>query len=257
MEGMTGTITDALVARSDLDVLLGGVKLEQKEVELLGALLDEGSRVDVVIPEDIDPGALWDSLAVCCKVLVRMKGAACKLKPLVGRMLLVVQNYPDIYQSRGYKTYDDFVTRGMEELLGISRAEAYHCKRIAKNLPWVTSAQFEQIGIAKLELLAKDEVAPKAKELLEIAAKPEVTIAALKQIIADNNLSERDRLDFSNIVLAVPKDVKKQWDEFRTNAAVLAYCDCKVGNDALIFERMIQESSGTWKAQGNYLLNKI
>lgn len=247
------TSENALITKSDAEALLG-LQLAQGDAKLLNALMDQDARVDVVIPDSIQPDDLWRSMELCCNVLIRMKDATKKLKPMVGRMLLVLQRYPEIYKSRGYKRFDDFMTDGMDKLMGISRAEAYHCMRIAKNLPSLTPSDWDKIGIAKLELLARDDVAQYAPKILEQAKDKRVTVGALKQIIYDQKFAEPGRLDYTTIVLNVPKTCKELWTEFWQHPAIREWAGSN--SEGMIFERLLQESMGECISEGQFLMDK-
>src|SRR6185312_3272938 len=144
------------------------------EYKFLQSVLDETSTVDLIIPDSMDPQKLWDSLDACCKMARAVGEAGNKLKPVLGRILIQIRDYPDLYRERGYRNYDDFITRGLSELFGVSRSEGYAAIKITECFPSLTIEDYKDIGVAKLQVLSREtsesdsdfrELVGKAKEL--------------------------------------------------------------------------------------------
>jgi hypothetical protein len=247
-------ITEALVpvAQSNAEILFDE-KFDSAEIEVLRGLLDPTGRVDLIIPETINPQDLWRTFEVCCKTIAQLKRAGSVVKPMVGRMLVLLRDYPEIIQSKGYSNYEDFMNRGMDELFGISRAEAYACRLVAEKLPSLTVEQFREIGIAKLQLIsqATGEKEKDCNDFLEFAKNH--TVAQLKVKVAEKKHLPEGELDAELIVIQANRDIARAWKEFKSDPRIQAYCETTT--EAKIFALALAAAGSDWIPQGEYLIN--
>jgi hypothetical protein len=245
-------ITEALVpvAQSNAEILFDE-KFDSAEIEVLRGLLDPTGRVDLIIPETINPQDLWRTFEVCCKTIAQLKRAGSVVKPMVGRMLVLLRDYPEIIQSKGYSNYEDFMNRGMDELFGISRAEAYACRLVAEKLPSLTVEQFREIGIAKLQLIsqATGEKEKDCNDFLEFAKNH--TVAQLKVKVAEKKHLPEGELDAELIVIQANRDIASTWKQFITDKRVCAYAETE--QPGRILALMIAEVANQWLASGEYI----
>src|SRR5215472_16387690 len=107
-----------------------------------------------LIPMDMDPARAWKNLLIASKLVRAAEEAIAKLKPYIGRLLVLVRENPFLYEEHGYRTFNDFMTDGMPALFKISRAEAYNCLKVARELGFLSADQLTEIGFAKLNVLA-------------------------------------------------------------------------------------------------------
>ena len=132
--------------------------LSGDERSLLAALLSQDERIDIAIPEDTPAGQLWETITLCAKVFTRVNKAHAVLKLLIGRALVLIQQSPEIYERRGFRSFDQFMTddvRGLPALLGISRGELYKSKSIAEANPTLPMADYREIGFSKLAAISQ------------------------------------------------------------------------------------------------------
>jgi hypothetical protein len=222
--------------------------LSAVERDLLTALLKQNERIDVAIPEDITDNALWDALALCCKVESRVKKVQGVLKMLIGRALVLLQKRPQMYRALGFRTLDDLMSdseRGLPALTGISRAELYVAKDIGVAFPAIQMSEFREIGFNKLATISKVVKAKdsNAQEWLD-RAKVE-TIKELKESIykSDNGI-EPGSLDYDTVIFTVTKDQKRRIEEFLVKPETQAVCGTGFAGEILC--RMIEECDLEW-----------
>ena len=110
--------------------LLSAAELSASDKKVVEQFLKSKEQLTDLIPDTMDDQELWRSLAACCKSLSSYRKSASVLKVIVGRLLVVLQDRPEVYQKLSYRTYDDFLTRGMPELFGIPRSEAYAARAL-------------------------------------------------------------------------------------------------------------------------------
>ena len=79
--------------------------LSPEESEAVGLLLASGGQLDEAIPDEFDGPTLWFNLQACCKALSVHRRNISTLKPLIGRMLIILQNNPSILKHYGYNTF--------------------------------------------------------------------------------------------------------------------------------------------------------
>lgn len=226
--------------------------LNSDERVILASLLTRDDRVDLAVPDTMDPRELWDTLNICARVFVRVRRASGQLKLLIGRSLLVIQNTPEVYESRGFRSFDAFMSdtdRGLPKITGISRAELFKAKSVAGSVgPDMNLEDARQVGFTKLQLIAgvTDPGSTTQKALID-AAKTD-TIPELRERIARSGVQfAAGDLEWDMIQLSVTKTQKKMFQEFVNNPQVRAYCESE--SPGMIVQRMIEEVGEEWRIQ--------
>jgi hypothetical protein len=239
-------------AQSNAEVLFDR-PFSTAEIEILKGVLDPSGSVELLIPNEIDPQRLWDCVEVCCGVVAELKRATDKIKPIVGRLLVVLKDHPEILQAHGYKNYEDFTANGMWKLFRIGRSEAKNCYRVAKNFPSLTVEEFTEIGVAKLWQIASatSEGERDCQEFVEFAKTH--SVADVKKKVAKKKGMERGELDYAEICIEANDDIAKAWGDFVAMPEIQAYCE--TDSPARILACMIAEVSSQWLEQGRYLMN--
>lgn len=224
--------------------------LSQEESDAVSLLLSAAGQLDEAVPDDIDGPSLWFNLQACCKALSVHRRNISTLKPLIGRMLIVLQNNPSIYQQYQYPTFDDFVSRGLRDLLGVPRSEAYAAKRLVEHFPSLSVEDCQTITYSKLSFISKftDESKPEANKWLALAQHN--SLDALKDIAANKGILSREESDFVTLTLVLNKGQRDMWDAFVSDPSIQAY----VGSDnpGKILEMMIAETEAEWLSRGMY-----
>lgn len=227
--------------------------LTPEERVILAALLTRDDRVDLAIPDDMNPRELWRTLEICSRVFLRVRHASGQLKLLIGRALLVIQNTPEVFTSRGFSSFDAFISdseRGLPYITGISRGELYKAKSVAASVgPNMNLADAREIGFSKLQLVAGVTEAGSAEQNRLIEVAKNTTVLQLRERIARSDMGiEEDDLEFDLLQFQVTKTQKKLIQSFVNNPQVRAYCETQ--SAGMILERAIQECVGEWQIQG-------
>lgn len=216
---------------------------------LLSGLLSSGDRVDMAIPDDISEGDLWRTLSICGRVFVPIRRASTQLKIIIGRAINLIQQRPEIFESRGFRSFDDFMSlpHGLQQMTGISRAELFKAKATANALgPTINMEDVRQIGITKIQMVAQysEPGTPSQDALIEVAKTH--TVPQLREHIArlDLQVSTGD-MEWDVLQIPATKTQKALFMEFFRNPLVLAYCGTT--SQAVVLERMLQECSEEWQ----------
>jgi hypothetical protein len=233
-----------------VEVIPAPQDLTAEEQEAVSLLLSASGQMDDAIPDDIDGPTLWFNLQSCCKALSAHRRNISTLKPLIGRMLIVLQNNPTIYQHYGFATFDAFVTNGLRDLMGVPRSEAYSAKRLAEHFPSLSIPECQAVGYGKLSFLSKftSEEKPECNRWLALAQSNSLDV--LKDIAANKGILPREESDFVTYTVVMNKGTREMIEAFVTDPSIQSY----VGSDnpAKIIEMACAEAEATWRAHSMY-----
>lgn len=228
---------------------------ELKLVEELVRATDKSALE--LIPDSINADDLWRTLSAACKVLQKTEEAKTRLKPLVGRMLILIERKPELFTAQGFRNFNDFMTNGVWNLFSISRAEAYNMKKIAEELGTVSSDVITEIGVSKTNLIAKAlrerittgtpaAIAEKTRNFWLEQGKT-CSYDELKLRVYDANLAEKGELEHATIIIESTKDVAERWRAFRRDPAIKGISETE--QPGMLLARMMDECESTWKPQ--------
>lgn len=225
--------------------------LSANERALISVLVSNDAKSEMVLPDSISDSDLWDALQVCCKVESRVRKVQTVLKMLVGRALLLMQNRPTMYKERGFISLDAIMSdqeRGLPMLTGISRAELYNAKSIAKSWPTISQSDAVEIGFTKLVTLAKirKQSDSDSGKWLEVA-KTSTNEGLIDAIYRSNNGVPNGSLEVDTLTLTLSKSEKDEILEFLNNPAYQAYCKTKL--PGIMLTQVIAESVAEWNVQ--------
>lgn len=227
----------------------GGLSLDERA--LISTLVANNAKSEIVLPDNISDSDLWDALQVCCKVESRVRKVQTVLKMLVGRALLLMQDRPAMYKDRGFISLDAIMTdqeRGLPAITGISRAELYNSKKIAKSWPTISAADATSIGFTKLVTLSaiRKQSDSDSAQWLEVARVN--TNEGLKEAIyrSDAGIPEGS-LDQDSFIITLTRAEKTELQQFIGDPVFQAYC--QTASPALMLLRAIAEASSEWRVQ--------
>jgi hypothetical protein len=204
---------------SDLD-------LSDSERSMITALvLDPDAEIQVL--SGLSADELWNAIECSAKVYTEYKRAQVQLKTVIGKLLIAIESYPEVYQSRGYRTYDDFITRGCREIFHLPRSEAYRGKRLASAWPNLSPSEVSEIGEGHLYVLSGFTSAadPASAGWLDVARNS--TLDQLKDRIVQSGEATTEDITMVQISFTTTLEVKKSWLAFVANPQVQA----TVGSD--------------------------
>jgi hypothetical protein len=222
------------------------LKLTQRDQAVLKELLDPGNTLGVVLPDDTAPDVLIKNLTICCRAVAYLKSYAERIKPIIGRILTLIQEHPDAYKKAGYEGYESFIRGEVIGKMGLCRTDVYDCVKIHKAMPSLTPAQFQEIGIAKLRLLASitgdgqpscDRWKAKARSM---------TLVEFRTEAEKHGLVAKGEYQGAVIVINTNTATSKQWKEFISNPEIQAHVGTADGG--VILACLMAEGLSTWLA---------
>ena len=130
--------------------------MSEQDKDLLRDLIASKARLREILPDNLSQDNLGALLVAMRKSLSGVNLALNRLYPLLGRMLelLAIEENQGLLKELGYSTYDDFMSRGMDEMFGISRNHAYNLRRISEEFRNDSIEILAEIGVAKSGLVA-------------------------------------------------------------------------------------------------------
>ncbi len=239
----------------DMDMLSGDMSSEEKLI--IKELLSSSDSPDNLIPADISPTDLWTCLSAACKGSRKVAAAGTKIKLYLGAVLTRLQDHPDLWTAQGYKTFNDFMTRGVEELFGVSRAEAFLTKRIIEETGKIlTIDQMSEIGISNLNIASgairkrvPSGATPEQREKVTnywIEAAKKDSFQQIKERAASEGIVDSPQ-DFTMVArtLNIKESTDTRWMAFRKQPWVSAKGG---GTDGSILDAMMDECA-SWEAE--------
>lgn len=231
------------------------------EARLLPVMMATDKSPNDFIPDDTPTDLLRQYLSITSKAYLRAQDAVGKLKPFLGRILVLYKQHPELYTSKGYKTYDNWMSDGVRREHGLNRGQAYECVNIAEQCGHLSSGTITQLGFSKLNVVAKiikQSVASdisiemrqqKVDDWVQVALSEGMTVSKLRETAEEANVVEPGSLEPRVVVsIAVNPETLIFWEAFSNSPEVKVYCGTE--DKGTIFERALQECSTEWQAQG-------
>jgi len=221
---------------------LDDLGLNDKDREVLLSVLSVDQQVNGVAPR-LDGNEIVDALSCSLRIYANIKRAQESLKRIIGQLLIDIEEYPEIYRSRGFERYDDFL-RHLAVLFGVPRSECYRAKRLAAAWPSLTPAEFSQIGTSKLYDLSRftGSSDPKAEYWLDVARTN--TQDELRDKIAQSGEVPKEIMVPAVLSINTCIDIKLSWLEFANNPDVQAMVGSTNHGD--ILAAAIGEARSSW-----------
>jgi hypothetical protein len=125
--------------------------------------------VEPEVNEKMPDNEVLKALDQYCFGLVKVLATGERVRQMVGRLLIEVRKRR-LYEGKGFKSFNEFLSKEVEEKHGISRASAYGAISVVAALPDLSLDQAERVGSSRLALVArvvKQEERPAEKKRLE------------------------------------------------------------------------------------------
>lgn len=173
------------------------------------ALQAHDIRVDIPVEASLEQ--VQETLALAVTGYRRLSEASEKLKPIIGRILLTVEERR-LFAPR-YKNFTAFVRDFVMGELGFSRSSAFDSLKIARAFPSFTTEEYQRYGASRLLAAARvtNEQAPEYRTVLDESTR--ITVDAfLKHVKA---MKPQRALTSRTVILAVrvPPELWQRWKE--------------------------------------------
>jgi hypothetical protein len=165
--------------------------------------------VSVTIPENATLAEVENTLQLAITGYRRLSEASERLKPIIGRILLTVQER-NLFKP-DYKNFTQFLMDRVVVGMGLGRSHAFDSLRIARAFPNMSTEDYSRFGASRLLLAAKitDESKEGYKDVLKDLAK--VTVEEGRAKVKE--LAPSSTATSYTISIRVTPEVKAEWIE--------------------------------------------
>ena len=199
---------------------------------------------EALVSEQLTPDIAYDALIGACKRLTLARKVISSLKLTIGKALLVIEQHPDTYLSRGYKNFDDFLSRGVQDAFGLPRSEAYNTKRLAGAWSELSPEEADAITYSKLSTITRrvNQDSPDAQEWITFAKTH--NIEEVRERVIMSGAATRSELEMASVTVLCTKSVKQKWASFSSDPRVISYCGSESGGAILL--KLMDECEVEW-----------
>ncbi len=226
--------------------------LSERERALIGVLLSNDAQAAAAIPDGISADDLWATLAVCCKVGAKVEKVRTVLKMLVGRALVVMENRPEIYRERGFRTLDSFMSsteaNGLPALSGMARTGLYEARSFAAKWPGLPIGEMAAIGMGKMRAISRIRKGSDSDAQVWLDKAKTGTLEQLQeQIYRSSNGIPDGSLEISTVIFTMTVDEKKRIEGFVKDPEIQAYCG--TAQPGPILCKVLEETESEWRLE--------
>lgn len=218
--------------------------LNEQEHTLIKELLRPGASIEAIIPADATPEDLWKTLDACVRGMSLLEARMLRIKPIIGRLLVMFENKPSLYKGLGYKTYSEFMTRGVYDKLGLHRTSAYEAVRLAKDWQQVTPDQYAKIGTKNMNTLSKFCSGRDRNADTWLKAAETMKVTEFNSYVEQRGFLSPGEAKGATIIIHTNQSVWDHWKEFRTDPRIHGAVGSK--QEDIILEALMQECFDEW-----------
>lgn len=224
------------------------VVISSDESRILNALTRQDAKLEVIIPKEASADELWSTLEICVKGVNYMTGRICRLKPIIGQLLLRFQNKPSLYKGLGYATFQDFKYKGVGEVLGLCRTSIFEAMSLAENWPQVTPDRYEKIGPKKMYILDKFAHGRASNSEAVLQKAESMTVTELRDWAEEKGEIAPGETVPKTIHIHTTLEIYRHWVGFCQDENVQALV--RSSDPGKILQKLLQECQNEWFIQG-------
>lgn len=187
--------------------------LDAQSQSLLKEIMRPGVTIEAVIPKDPSPNELWAFLSLCAQGTFLLESRLERIKPIIGKVLLMFQEKPSLYKDLGYETFEEFRREGVGKKLGLSRTTLWETQVIARDWPQLLENpdRYNKIRRSKLNILKSFSTGRdnNSDALLRLAEKMSST--ELRQYCEQRGFISPGETLPATIVIQSSLDIAQRW----------------------------------------------
>lgn len=231
------------VANQSMDLLLAdtvrGPELTEEEKQIVATLFTRTSEeVEVFIPDDISQDTLHSWLRSSANVRAKLEHAQRKIKPIMGRMFVIVSKRQDLLDSFESASFSQFMNIYVPKHFAISPQEAWSAYWTVREFPDISCDDYEAVGISKLKMIARavprhrDEavidpsVVNQRRMLIEVAKDNRRSVQFASKI-EELGVAKRNQVIQDKIIIFCDLQMREAFDAMCSDPRVIEY----VGSD--------------------------
>lgn len=186
--------TTDLVQRHDPHALLAFVGVQE---------------INVNIPEDAKIDQVEDTLSIAIAGYKDLADASERLKPIIGRILLVVQDRK--LWKPAYRNFTDYLTRKVVEQMKFGRSNAFEALKIARAFPTMSNEDYSKYGASRL-LLASSVVSEDTEGYQEVLTQSlNTTVDKFKEDVRGLRATSTTRKEVFLVAIRTNAELREHW----------------------------------------------
>lgn len=198
-------------------------ELTKSEHLAIKSMIEDGLRLDVAIPADITFEQWTAKMSMCCRAVGKLDDMLRRLKPLIGRLINLASERPEIYKAAGCRIFSDFVNEYVPANFPISKTDAWAYRALVRDHPTLTMERFAAINPSRLKVLSGGGVVGPNSDSEEWYAKAQkMTVVELREEVARKGLSTVDEQTPATVTIYTTVDVARLWNDWRNSSKVRA-----------------------------------
>lgn len=208
---------------------LGPVHTSRSQItpdSLLSVALGD-AELSLAIPENATLPQVEETMKLAITGHRLLVDAAEKVKPLIGRLLLIVQERT-LYKP-GFKTFTEYVEQRIVKEFQLSRSSAFDALKIARAFPNMTAKDYTAYGASRLLLAATasiNEKVPNYREVLDKASRMPVDAFKdqLKLAQATSNSGPDQATEATHVTISIQAspECRARWQALLNASGILA-----------------------------------
>jgi hypothetical protein len=189
-------------------------------------MAEQTTVLEPIVNEDMPDAQVLKELDQYCFGLVKVLATGERVRQMVGRLLIEVRRRR-LYEGKGWKSFNEFLAKEIEEKHGISRASAYGAISVVETLPDLSLDQAERIGSSRLTLVAR---AVKSEDRTP-AEKKKLELRLLSRAEKMSLVKFRDSLEKDGLIAHNPAEAPKSIIVIRAGKQLMAAWKKLVGEE--------------------------
>jgi hypothetical protein len=218
--------------------------LTEQEQALLKELLRPGVSIDSVIPPEASAENLWKTLDACIRGMGILETRMLRLRPVIGKLLVIFENKPSLYKELGYETWSEFMKNGVNGILGLHRTAAYQSLYVAREWKQIDPDRYAKLGPKRMEILKQVTTgsSPNAETWLKTAES--MKVGQLQAYVEQRGFTTPGETAGATITIPTNQAVYSQWRGLIGDGRIQSWVGSK--EPGKILEAMIQETYNEW-----------
>lgn len=168
-------------------------------------------EISLDIPDTATLEQMKETLGVAVEGYKRLQGGMERIKPLIGRILLAIQQSKKFRPT--YTNFTEFLDKVVVEEMGFGRSTAFDALRIARAFPGLTSEQYQNYGATRLLYAARVTSQDEPDHMALLDHSTQVSTDAFKEEIDTQLSAGRATPTTVTTSMRLEPETKNLWDQ--------------------------------------------
>lgn len=228
------------------------VAMTQEIAKVADNFLRKSGALTEVLPETMSAPKINEAMQAIALSLSNLQRREGRLKPMIGRLLVLAKNNSDVYTEKGYETYEEYKQKEIGEKFGLARTAYQDAKRMVEKFPSLAMDDYEAAGVTNMMIMCRVTDQSQKGHTKILAKAKALTTEEFVKWLEDSGIVTKGELDGGNFRVPGNKDQVKEVSAFFDDPEIAAH----VGSDnyMIILLALTQECAIEWKEDGHQKL---